>query len=74
MTLDQKTGTLDQNTGHASDAGYGAPTGIYGPVSDWATDLDHADPAYNPRAHEIWDELRTSGCPVAHRGRMAGTP
>jgi len=72
VTLDQKTGTLDQNTGHASDAGYGAPTGIYGPVSDWATDLDHADPAYNPRAHEIWDELRTSGCPVAHSDRYGG--
>ena len=27
----------------------GSTTGIYGPVTDWATDIDHADPAYNPR-------------------------
>ncbi len=52
--------------------GYGAPAGIYGPVADWATDLDHADPAYNPRAPEIWAELRESGCPVAHTDRYGG--
>jgi len=39
-------------------------TSAYGPVSDWATDLDHAEPDYNARAHEIWDELRDGGCPV----------
>ena len=47
-------------------------TSMYGPVSDWATDLDHADPEYNERAHEIWDELRDSGCPVAHSDRYGG--
>ena len=52
--------------------GYGAPTGIYGPVDDWATDLDHADPAYNPRAAEIWTELREAGCPIAHSDRYGG--
>jgi hypothetical protein len=26
----------------------------YGPVTDWAKDLDHADPAYNRYAHQIW--------------------
>ena len=52
--------------------GYGTPTGIYGPVSDWATDLDHADPAYNPRAPEIWTELREAGCPIAHTDRYGG--
>jgi cytochrome P450 len=46
--------------------------GIYGPVTDWATDLDHADPEYNPRAPEIWAELRAGGCPVAHSGRYGG--
>ena len=46
--------------------------GIYGPVTDWATDIDHADPAYNPQAPEIWDELRESGCPVAHTDRYGG--
>ena len=46
--------------------------GIYGPVTDWATDLDHADPEYNERAHEIWRELREGGCPVAHSDRYGG--
>ena len=38
---------------------------LYGPVTDWATDFDHADPEYNPNAHEIWADLREH-CPVAH--------
>ena len=46
--------------------------GIYGPVTDWATDLDHADPEYNPRAPEIWAELRAAGCPVARSDRYGG--
>ena len=49
-----------------------APASIYGPVEDWATDLDHADPAYNPKAPEIWAELREQGCPVAHTDRYGG--
>ncbi len=44
----------------------------YGPVSDWATDFDHADPAYNPAAPEIWTELIESGCPIAHTDRYGG--
>jgi len=44
----------------------------YGPVSDFATDFDHADPAYNPNAPEVWKELRESGCPVAHSDRYGG--
>jgi cytochrome P450 len=55
-----------------SEATYGAPVGIYGPVEDWATDLDHADPEYNRRAPEIWAELREAGCPVAHTDRYHG--
>ena len=47
-------------------------TSMYGPVTDWATDLDHAEPEYNERAHEIWDELREGGCPVAHTDRYGG--
>ncbi len=47
-------------------------TSAYGPVTDWATDLDHAEPEYNARAHEIWDELRAGGCPVAHSDRYGG--
>ena len=55
-----------------TDQAYGPPAGIYGPVADWATDLDHADPAYNPQAPEIWAELRERGCPVAHSDRYGG--
>ncbi|MFQ5558459.1 MAG: cytochrome P450, partial [Acidimicrobiales bacterium] len=42
------------------------------PVTDWATDFDHADPGYAERAPEIWDQLRES-CPVAHSPRYGGT-
>jgi len=45
---------------------------MYGPVSDWTTDFDHADPEYNRRAPEIWAELRDT-CPVAHSARYGGT-
>lgn len=41
------------------------------PVTDWATDFDHTDPAYAARAPEIWDELRST-CPVAHSSRFGG--
>ena len=44
----------------------------YGPVSDWATDFDHAVPSYNENAHEVWKDLRESGCPVAHTERYGG--
>jgi hypothetical protein len=47
-------------------------TDTYGPVTDWANDFDHADPAYNERAHEIWAEFQASGCPVAHSERYGG--
>lgn len=47
-------------------------TGDRIPSADWATDLDHADPRYNEHAHEIWDELRSSGCPVARSDRYGG--
>ncbi len=46
-------------------------TSIYGPVTDWATDFDHAEPEYNANAHEIWTELRGT-CPVAHTDRYGG--
>jgi cytochrome P450 len=44
----------------------------YGPVEDFATDFDHADPAYNANAPEVWKELRELGCPVAHSERYGG--
>jgi cytochrome P450 len=45
---------------------------MYGPVTDWATDIDHANPEYNPNAPEIWKQLREGGCPVAHSDRYGG--
>ena len=44
----------------------------YGPVEDFTTDFDHADPAYNPNAPQVWKELRENGCPVAHSDRYGG--
>ena len=41
------------------------------PVQSWETDWDHADPAYNQNAHQIWDQLRDT-CPVAHTDRYGG--
>src|SRR5690606_33996595 len=52
--------------------GTSRPTSTHGPVTDWATDLDHADPAYNENAHQIWPDLRASGCPVARSERYGG--
>ncbi len=46
-------------------------TSIYGPVQDWATDFDHAEPLYNETAPEVWAELRDS-CPIAHTERYNG--
>lgn len=42
------------------------------PVSDWASDFDHTDPAWIADPFPIWDDLR-AGCPVAHTGRYGGT-
>ena len=44
----------------------------YGPVTDFATDFDHADPGYNVNAPKIWKQLREGGCPVAHSDRYGG--
>ncbi len=46
-------------------------TEVYGPVTDWFKDFDHANPAYNENAHALWDEMR-SKCPVAHTDRYGG--
>ena len=47
-------------------------TGMYEKVLDWVNDFDHADPEYNERAHEIWEEFQGSECPVAHSERYDG--
>jgi cytochrome P450 len=45
---------------------------VYGPVTDWATDFDHGAPEYNANIHQIWDDLKASGCPIAHTERYGG--
>lgn len=44
----------------------------YGPVSDYATDFDHAVTEYNANAPQVWKDLREGGCPVAHSDRYGG--
>jgi cytochrome P450 len=41
------------------------------PVTDWATDFDHLDPAFIADPHTIYDQLR-SECPIAHTDRYHG--
>ncbi|MGI9617028.1 MAG: cytochrome P450 [Acidimicrobiales bacterium] len=41
-------------------------------VEDWATDFDHFHPDYNADPYLIWDDIRSSGCPVAHTDRFHG--
>ncbi len=59
------TDTLPTDSGHRNEPS------LYGPVTDWATDFDHADPEYNLHAHEIWTDLRET-CPIAHTDRYNG--
>ena len=44
----------------------------YGPVADFVSDFDHADPSYNPNAPEVWKAVREGGCPIAHSDRYGG--
>jgi cytochrome P450 len=67
---DTRDFSADTGRGEVEHGEYDAE--MYGPVSDWATDIDHADPRYNPNAPEVWKELREGGCPVAHTERYGG--
>jgi hypothetical protein len=42
------------------------------PVTDWATDFDHTDAAWQRDPFPIWDELRST-CPMARSERFGGT-
>ena len=42
------------------------------PVGDWLTDFDHTDEAYAADPFAVWEQIRTSGCPVAHTERYGG--
>ena len=41
------------------------------PVTDWASDFDHLDPAWVDNPYPIWDELQQK-CPIAHTDRYMG--
>jgi cytochrome P450 len=41
------------------------------PVTDWASDWDHLDPAWVANPYPIWEDLRER-CPVAHTDRYRG--
>jgi cytochrome P450 len=47
-------------------------TSRHPPVTDWATDFDHTDPAWVADPYPIWEDLRAR-CPVAHSERYGGT-
>ena len=42
------------------------------PVTDWATDWDHFDPAWRDDPFGIWEQLRKRNCPVASTERYMG--
>jgi hypothetical protein len=42
------------------------------PVTDWASDFDHLDPAWVDNPYPTWDELRQK-CPIAHTDRFNGS-
>ena len=44
---------------------------ITGPVTDWATDFSHLDPAWYADPNSITDDLRER-CPIAHTERFGG--
>lgn len=39
------------------------------PVSDWLSDWDWLDPSWGTNAPEIWEDIRSQGCPMAHTER-----
>jgi len=44
---------------------------VTGPVTDWAADFSHLDPAWAADPYPIQDDLRQR-CPIAHTGRFGG--
>lgn len=63
MSDQQESGPV--SGGHESD--------VRAPVTDWLTDFDHQHPDYAANAPAIWEQVRTSTCPVAHSPRYGGT-
>lgn len=58
--------------GQMRDHQFGAHTEpVTDPVSDWATDFSHLDPAWAADPYAIQDDLR-GRCPIAHSERFGG--
>ena len=77
MTIDSATSEVaapdaNQAVGYRPAQSAGDDHGGPAPVTDWATDFDHAHPDYAASAPEIWEDLRVR-CPVAHSERYGGT-
>jgi cytochrome P450 len=47
-------------------------SGNHPPVTDWANDFDHTDAVWAADPYPIWEQIRSSECPVAHSQRYGG--
>lgn len=43
------------------------------PVKDWKSDYDIFDPSYIKNPFPVWDDIRSSECPVAHTDRWGSS-
>jgi cytochrome P450 len=64
FSQEQREANSERQQGTLSDV-------ITGPVTDWATDFSHADPAWAADPFPIQDYLRQR-CPIAHTERFGG--
>lgn len=73
-TVGVGAGAVDVDAAAAAVSALGAPVlaTAHTPVTDWATDFDHLDPAWVNDPFPIWADLR-GRCPVAHTERFGGT-
>ncbi|GAA1282310.1 cytochrome P450 [Planotetraspora silvatica] len=71
MTADDRFGDdLEQSRRERFLSGYQSEI-VTDPVSDWATDFSHVDPAWAADPYPIQDDLRQR-CPIAHTDRFGG--
>ena len=70
MSIDER---FSQETREAENERYQGTLSepMTGPVTDWATDFSHADPAWAADPFSIQDDLRQR-CPIAHTERFGG--
>ncbi|MFG1708835.1 cytochrome P450 [Nonomuraea sp. M3C6] len=71
MSVDDRFGEdLEQARRERLLSGYRSEI-VTDPVSDWATDFSHVDPAWAADPYPIQDDLRQR-CPIAHTDRFGG--